>query len=163
MNAVRNVPGLGAVLLLCGCHSYVPTTTQAMPVGSHFRAMMSTEAQVALRDRIGYDSQFVEGRLVEAVGDSLLFSVRTSTSSREFGRQSFYQRLDVLRGDILRVDMRKADIVRTGVVVGMVAGGATLAVLQAFGDPGGGTDNPNGITPEERVTRWILSVPSIRR
>ena len=65
-------------------------------------------------------------------------------------------------GDVLRVDVRKTDGARTALLLGGIAGAATLGIVAALegGNPGQG---PNGGgPPPEQIVRWIVGVPLIR-
>ena len=151
------------VLVSSGCYTFAPTTIDGMSEGARVRATLSTAAQISLRDRVGYDRRFLDATFVEATGDTLLFSVKAAVSEREFGLQTFYQRVDVLRADVLRVDRRQIDAFRTGGLVAMLAGGATITVIRAIGDPGPGNPDGNVDPPAERASRRLKVIPDIWR
>lgn len=164
MSVARWALGCSAMMLSTGCFGYVPATLDSVPVGAHVRAMLSTEGQIILRDRIGIDAQVLQGELLENGRDTVLLAVRSSTISDEFGGQRpLFQRIDIPTSHILRVDLRRVDPVRTGALVGATAGGAVLVIIQAFGDRNPGQIDPNGGGPDERISSWISRLPfSIR-
>ena len=164
MSVARWALGCSAIMLSTGCFSYAPATLDSTPVGGHVRAMLSTEGQIVLRDRVGIDTQFIQGELLENGGDAVLLAVRSGSISDEFGGQRpLFQRVDIPIGHILRVDQRRVDPVRTGAVVGAGAGAAILIIMRAFGDRNPGQVGPIDVGPDERISSWILRLPfSIR-
>ncbi len=160
MSVVRWALGCTAIMLSTGCFGYVPATLDTAPVGAHIRAMLSTEGQIILRDRVGIDGQLLQGELLENGRDTVLLAVRSSTITDEFGGQRpLFQRIDIPTSHILRVDLRRTDPVRTGALVGAGAGAATLIILQAFGERNPGQLEPGGGGPEERLSSWISRLP----
>ncbi len=136
-------------ILFLGCHSYVPTTAPEAPLGSEVRALLSTEAQLALEDRLGMERRSVTGRIL---------LVRTAGA----GSGSLYQRLDIAERDVLRLDLRRQHNGRTfGLVVGLV-GAATALTILLTGDVDSGSPLPGEPSPPERVTGWWSSVPRQR-
>lgn len=164
MSVARWALGCSAMMLSTGCFGYVPATLDSVPVGAHVRAMLSTEGQIILRDRIGIDAQVLQGELLENGGDTVLLAVRSSTITDEFGGQRpLFQRIDIPTSHILRVDLRRTDPVRTGALVAVGAGAAALLISQAFGDSNPGQPDGSGGGPEERISSWISRLPfSIR-
>ena len=156
--------GCSAIVLSTGCFGYVPGTLDSAPVGAHIRAVLSTEGQIILRDRVGIDDQVLQGELLENGADTVLLAVRSSTITDEFGGQRpLFQRIDVPTSHILRVDVRRTDPVRTGALVGAGAGAAALIIAQVFGDRNPGQLDPSGGGPDERISSWISRLPfSIR-
>jgi hypothetical protein len=145
-------------ILFLGCHSYVPTTAPEAPLGSEVRALLSTEAQLALEDRLGMERRSVTGRMVERRADTLFLLVRTAGA----GSGSLYQRLDIAERDVLRLDLRRQHNGRTfGLVVGLV-GAATALTILLTGDVDSGSPLPGEPSPPERVTGWWSSVPRQR-
>jgi len=134
-----------------GCYSYVPATLDAVPVGAKLRAVVSTEAELRLRDSLGLDLRALHGTLVERGDTRLLVEVRTGSGSRDFGGQPLYQRIALTPADVLRVDVRRMHRVRTGLLgAGLV--GAAVWVAAAIGILRPGTPDQGGGGPSE--LRW---------
>ena len=164
MTRLRLALGICAIGPSLGCFKYVPATLETAPVGSHVQALLSTEGQIILRDRIGIDRSLLRGELLDRAGETVLLSIRSTGMSDEFGtRRSLYQRVDIPKSHILRVDQRVIDPARTGSVVAAGGGAAILLVLQAFGDRNPGQVDTGGGGPDESIRSWILRLPlSIR-
>ena len=164
MTRLRPALGICAIGLSLGCFKYVPATLDTAPVGSHIRALLSTEGQIVLRNRIGIDRSLLLGELLDRSGETVLLSVRSTGMSDEFGaRRPLYQRVDIPKSHILRVDQRVIDPARTGSIVAAGGGAITLLVLQAFGDRNPGQVDNGGGGPDESISSWVLRLPfSIR-
>jgi hypothetical protein len=131
--------GAAGAALALGCYTYVPATIEAVPVGTEVRALLSTEAELALRDSLGVELRPLRGTLVDRQGGRLLLSVRTGVGSRDLGSQALYQRIGVTPQDVLRVDVRRLQRTKTVAFAFAVAGVAALVTLGALGklNPGG--------------------------
>ena len=137
-----------------GCYTYVPATLDVVPVGARVRALISTEAELRLRDSLGLDLRALNGTLVERDDARLLFEVRTASGSRTFGGQPLYQRIALPPADVLRVDVRQVNRLRTGVLVAGLAGAAALIVAGAIGVLRPGTPDQGGGGPPELRRPW---------
>jgi hypothetical protein len=163
MNVVKFALWAYASAVLAGCYTYAPATLETVPAGAKVRALLSTEAQVDLRDRVGIDARELEGSLVERDESKILLAVRVPPPATGFSTgEAVFQRIDIARQDVLRVDVRKVDGPRTALFIGGIAAAATAGVAAALqgsnpGDPGG-----NGPGPEESRHRWFLRVPVVR-
>lgn len=150
------------VAMSLGCYTYTPATLDAVPTGAKVRALLSSEAEVELRRRVGLEAGLVEGRLLERNVGSVLLSVRAAERSRVPGTQSLYQRIDVARQDVLRVDVRRLDAPRTVVVAGGLTGAAVVALVLAIGEgKAGRPEVPNG-GPQDSRQRFLLRLPVVR-
>ena len=147
----RTALGCAVAALSLGCYTYVPATMNVVPVGARVRALLSTEAEVALHDSLGLDLRTLSGTLVERQDSRLLFQVRTASGSSAFGSQPLYQRIAVHPQDVLRVDVRRVNGVRTGALAVAAAGAAAVAAIVVFGWLRPGTPGqPPGGPPEQR-------------
>ena len=160
MKLAKHTMGSCALALSLGCYTYVPTTLDVTPVGTHIQAVMSTEGQIILRDRIGIDDPILKGELLEQSGETVLMSVRSGSATNEFGvRASMYQRVDIPKSHILRVDQRQMDSFRTGSLIAAAAGTGVYIVIQAFGERNPGQIDNSGGGPDESISSWILRLP----
>ncbi len=149
-----------AVAISPGCYKYIPATIDTTPEGAHVQALLSTEGQIALRERLRVNLRTVDGEFLEARGDTVLLSVRTTTLRDDFGNRSLYQRVDLPRSHILRIDQRQFDAIRTGGLVAVLAGGAVLLVAQVFGERNPGQVEPPDGGPDDRRAIWsLLRIP----
>ncbi len=149
-----------AVATSLGCYKYIPATIDTTPEGAHVQALLSTEGQVSLRERLRVNLRMVDGEVLEARGDTVLLSVRTTTLRDVFGNQSLYQRVDIPRSHILRIDQRRFDAIRAGGLIAVVAGGAALIIVQAFGERNPGQVEPPDGGPDDRRAIWsLLRIP----
>ncbi len=141
-----------------GCYKYVPATLDTTPVGSRVQALLSTEGQILMEERVGIYGRTVTGELLEVAGDSVLLAVRSARASAGLG--SLYQRVDFSRSQILRIDQRRLDAARTGGLIAVAAGGLALILSQVFGESNPGQIEPgDGGVTDRIVNGWILRIP----
>ena len=140
MRIVRQMLACSALAVSLGCYKYVPATLDTTPVGSKVQALLSTEGQMLLEERVGIYGRTVTGELVEVTGDSVLLAVPSVRASTGLG--SLYQRVYFSRSQILRIDQRQLDAARTGGLIAVAAGGLVLILSQVFGE-----SNPGQIEP----------------
>jgi hypothetical protein len=150
----RALPACAAVLLSFGCYTYAPATVDVVPVGAQVRALLSTEAEVALRDSLGVDLHPLQGTLVDREEGRLLLSVRTGVGSRELGSQVLYQRVAVTPQSVVRVDVRRLQRSKTVAFVIGVASAAALVTLAALGKLNPGGSDGGGGGPPEQLRNW---------
>jgi hypothetical protein len=150
----KGVLGIAAAALSLGCYTYAPVTLDAVPVGSEVRALLSTEAELALRDSLGTELHPLQGTLVDRQPGRLLLSVRTGVGARELGSQVLYQRVGVTPQDVLRVDVRRLQRTKTVALGVAIAGVATLVTLGALGKLNPGRPDGGGGGPPERLQGW---------
>ena len=139
-----------------GCYTYAPAVMETVPVGARVRALLSSEAEAALRDSLGLDLRTLNGTLVQRQDSRLLFQVRTAAGSAAFGSQPLNQRIAVSPQDVLRVDVRRMSGVRTGVLAGVLAGAALVVAIEGFGLLRPGTPQPPPGGPPELRRPWGL-------
>jgi len=146
---VRRTCLAGVAALSLGCYTYSPTTLDAVPVGTRVRALMSTEAELRLRDSLHVDMRSLDGTLVDREEGRLTFEVQTAVGSATFGGQALYQRIALAPQDVLRVDTRRLHPARTAGLALAVAGlGAFIAVETFRLLRPGSPDNGGGGPPE---------------
>ena len=138
--------GTGTALTL-GCYAYVPARLDVVPVGAEVRALLSTDAELALRDSLGVELRPLHGTLVDRQNDRLLLSVRTGVGARALGSQPLYQRIGVTPRDVVRVDIRRLQRSKTVAVALAIAGAAAFLAIEGIkvlrpGSPGGGGGPP---------------------
>ena len=157
MRIVRQMLACSALAVSLGCYKYVPATLDTTPVGSKVQALLSTEGQVLLEERVGIYGRTVAGELVEVAGDSVLLAVPSVRASAGIG--SLYQRVYFSRSQILRIDQRQLDAARTTGLIAVVAGGLALILSQAFGESIPGQIEPPGNGTDRISNGWILRIP----
>lgn len=140
-------------LIGLGCYTYVPATVESIPLGAEVRGIVSTEAQLALRDSLGLELSALNGRLVERDQDRLLFTVR-STDGGAAG-SPLYQRVALAPRDVLRVDIKKLHRARTLALVAVGTAVVTLIALEGLGGNPGDPSNGGGGPPEHRMPVWF--------
>ena len=163
MTIPRRMLSMCATALSLGCFAYVPADLETVPVGSRVRAMLSSEGQADLRDRTALDLQVINGTLVEKTQDRVLLAVPSATATSDAGfLTTLHQRIDVPRQHIARVDRRELHELKTGVLIGAVAGAVTTVAILALrgGEPGTLTVPPN--EPPESVRGWLRGVSVFR-
>jgi hypothetical protein len=154
MVPLRTALALAGAVFSLGCYTYAPATLDAVPVGAEVRALLSTEAELALRDSLGLDLHPLQGTLVDREEGRLLLSVRTGVGSRELGSQVLYQRVAVAPQSVLRVDVRRLQRSKTVAFVIGVASAATLVTLAALGKLNPGGSDGGGGGPPEQLRNW---------
>ncbi len=158
MTVARQILAAAAVAISLGCYKYIPATIDTTPEGAHVQAMLSTEGQISLRERLLVNLRTVDGEFLEVRGDTVLLSVRTTTLRDDFGNQSLYQRVDIPRSHILRIDQRRFDAIRAGGLIAVVAGGAALIIAGVFGERNPGQVQPPDLGPDDRRARAMWSL-----
>ena len=120
---------------------------ETVPAGSEVRGLLGTEARIGLEDRLRLRIDYVNGRLVQRNGDSLLVEIRSLSATD--GRP-MYQRVALAQADVLRVDVKRLQVGRTIALAAGIATVAILAIAKGFwstgGDDGGG-GGPNEAPP----------------
>ncbi len=160
MTVARQILAAAAVAISPGCYKYVPATIDTTPEGAQVQALLSTEGQISLRERLRVNLRTVDGEFLEVRGDTVLLSVRTTVLRDDFGNQSLYQRVDIPRSHILRIDQRQFDAIRTSGLIAVVAGGAALIIVQVFGERNPGQVQPIDGGPDDRRAIWsLLRIP----
>ncbi len=158
MRIVRQMLACSALAVSLGCYKYVPGALDTTPVGSKVQALLSTEGQMLLEERVGIYGRTVTGELLEVSGDSVLLAVRSARASAGIG--SLYQRVDFSRSQILRIDQRQLDAARTTGLIAVAAGGLALILSQVFGDSNPGQlEPPDGGQVDRIFDGWILRIP----
>ena len=150
----KEVLGVAVAALSLGCYTYAPVTLDAVPVGSEVRALLSTEAELALKDSLGMSLHPLQGTLVNREQGRLLLAVRAGVGARELGSQVLYQRVGVAPQDVLRVDVRRLQPTKTVALAVAIAGAATLVTLGAFGKLNPGSPGGGGGAPPEQLRGW---------
>ena len=152
------------ILLLLGCYTYVPAALETVPLNTEIKARVSTEGQIALRDRVGLDTRELQGKLLEKDANTILLEVPTTGPFSGTNGQQLYQRVDVPTRDVLEVEMRQPSPGRTaGLVVAALAAATGIVVAAVLVDtgPGSGGDGPPG--PEDRIVRPLFTIPVLIR
>ena len=134
-----------------GCYQYVPTTMDAVPTGDHVRALLSTEGQQDVAQRMGRLYTVLEGKVLEKNADQLLLSIPTAKVASQFGSESLYQRIDVSRQGIVRLDLRRLDKFRTYGLLGVATGVAAFIVVQSLGEGEPGSPSSGPPTPADHL------------
>jgi hypothetical protein len=143
-----------AACLSLACYAYVPTSLDAVPAGTAVRAVLSTEAQLVLRDSLGLRQQTVQGTLAERDGDRVLLAIRAEGGDWRAGSHALYQRVALAPRDVLQVEVKRLRRGRTvGLLVG-IAAAATVVAIEAVARGNPGTPEPPGGGPPERLVGW---------
>jgi hypothetical protein len=140
---------VGAAGLSVACYSYVPVSLDAVPAGTGVRAVLSTEAQLALRDSVGLRSQAVQGTLVDRSEDRLLLAIRADAGVWRAGSPALYQRVAVASRDVLRVEVKQFHRARTVGLVAALTTAAAVLTIEALRKGNPGTPSPPGGGPPE--------------
>lgn len=139
-----------AGVALSGCYTYARTPGEVTP-NTEVSLLMSTEAQIRLRDRLGLDVRELHGRVVDVSSDSLMVEVPSTSPFTGVGGEELYQRVDLARADVLEARTRVPSPARTVALLGGIgAGAAVILATQVFEaqNPGDPTVTPPG--PDDR-------------
>jgi hypothetical protein len=139
---------VGGAVLAAACYTYAPATLDAVPIGTHVQAVLSSDAEVAWRDSLGVTLRPLRGTVVARDAAHVLLAVRTGSGSAAFGSHALYQQIAVLPEDVLRVDVRRLHPARTGLFMATAALAATLVTLGVLGKLNPGSPNGGGGPPE---------------
>jgi hypothetical protein len=145
----RAALGVAGAALSLGCYSYAPASLELVPAGTPVRALLSTEAQVALRDSLGLEQQRVRGTLVERDGDRVLLAVRFNQGDWRVGSSALYQRIAVAPRDVLQLEVRRLNPGRTAGLFATLAAAATILAIEAYRKLNPGSPVPPGGGPPD--------------
>lgn len=141
----------GYSAFLAACYTYVPTTLDAAPVGSHLRVLLTESAGQSLLAFGVQPGRALAGQLQGRDADRLLLLVPSVPIGSAAGGRPLYQQVRLNAADILRVDRRQVDPVRTSVVSAIAAAAVGVAAWQAFSGHGEATPPPTGGQPPESL------------
>jgi hypothetical protein len=138
-----------AALAALGCYTYAPSALEAVPVGTGVRALLSTEAQLALRDSVGMRQQTVHGTLLQRDGDRFLLALRAGDREWAVGSHALYQRVALTSRDVLQVEVRRFQRARTTALLLGIAAAATIVTIKVLRKGNPGMAGPPGGGPPE--------------
>ena len=138
-----------AASLSLACYRYVPTSLDAVPSGTPVRALLSTEAQLALRDTLGLRQQTVRATLVDREGERVWLAVRSDEGEWRDGSHALYQRVAVAPRDVLQVEVKRFQKGRTAALLAALTAVATFTVIEAVRHGNPGTSGSGGGGPPE--------------
>lgn len=144
---------------LSGCYTYARSAGDVTP-NTQVSLLMSTEAQIRLRDRLGLDVRELHGRVVDVSLDSLMVEVPSTSPFTGVGGQELYQRVNLARNDVLETRTRVPSPARTAALLtGLGAGAAVILATQVFEAQNPGT--PDGTPPGPDDRRAFVNLQHI--
>jgi hypothetical protein len=139
---VRAISISASVAILApGCYRYALVDTDAVAIGAHARARVTTEQAVRLADLIGTTDRVVRGEVVTRDSSGLILSVPTVTVTEGLNSRRLHQRIEIPRSGIVELETRRFDKLRSGFLIGAGAAVITYIVASQFvgsSAPGGG-------------------------
>ena len=159
---IRHMPRRSLAIVACcatfgtGCYRYASVPVESLTPDMSVQLELSAVAVDRLRRGPDSVARLVNGFTVSGTvsrlrGDSLLLVVPTSVMEANVRLTTQNHDLPLLRTDVQSVRSRRLDRARTtwtGVVLGALAAGAVVYVLDHGGDASGGTSKP--VDPSER-------------
>ncbi len=155
MNRQCLIPAFG--LLLSGCFSYLPVSTDAVSKGESVRIRITPGASDRIAPLLGASSaRQLTGTIVSTAADQLIVEVPIVVrDTREFGSTPF-QRVTVHRPELVELEIRRLDRFRTTALVGGAAVIVVGTLIKALrGEPGkdklpGGDPGAESLIPAGR-------------
>ncbi|GMV04958.1 MAG: hypothetical protein AMXMBFR53_12380 [Gemmatimonadota bacterium] len=152
--------GRGAVLALLalasGCYTFAPTRPEEARPQQAVRVRLAPAEAARLADFADPSTRSLEGKLVEATGDSLLLLVPSLTELRGTRVETLHQRVQVGRAGILDMEVRNLDRPRTWLVSGLAFAAVVAIAVDQLSGNGGSEVVPPGGGPNDAV------LPSVR-
>ena len=147
---VTTTLGVGLLLTQAGCYQFVPLAdTAPLPeAGSEVRLAFAPPQAMNLGARTVHDITLIEGEVFENGGDTLaVFSryLRSAYGQRYIANGAVFY---IPPSDTRRVEQRQFMPLKTGLAVG-VAALATVAILKAAAELGGGSNPGDPDDPDE--------------
>lgn len=120
------------------CYRYVPTSVETVAPGSDVRAMVSVDAQRALRDQLGRALDELDGTVVARDGDRLLISVGLTDPIATRPTEVLYQRVEIPARDVISLSLKRLHVAKTSGLIGVLLGAAVFVGVQLLegGEPG---------------------------
>jgi hypothetical protein len=134
-----------APVLFAGCYTYVPVEPGAVAPGQDVRARVAAAAAAKLADTLGLsDTRLLPGTLVSERDGGITLSVQTAPPGTVGAPKGIFQNVVIAKPDLLELELARIDKVRTGVAIGIVAGGIIVAarLLHGQGSGAGPTSEP---------------------
>ena len=143
---MRSPIALPLACLLAACYSYRPVTpvdTASPETGKRVELQLTVEGGRRLVSQLGPDAQTVEADIVRSDSSSITVAVWQVEDNHTSQTQWRGEQVVVPRGVIATLRERKLSVAGTGVIGGLIAGGALVA-YEAF--KGSGELQGNGPT-----------------
>lgn len=143
------LPAGMALLLIAasGCYVHVPADDPLPPPGASVRVTLEPEGIRRVRDEVGMDLEYLEGRLGEARGDSLVVSMLMSRLPGG-GASTLRRNFALPMTEVDRVQREELSRSRTAMLAVGVGGILGYAISQfgagSSGDPGPGNGDGDG-------------------
>ncbi|MGQ0537448.1 MAG: hypothetical protein ACT4R6_00755 [Gemmatimonadaceae bacterium] len=138
-----------AFFLMAACYNYQPISSGVAPLGSEFRAHLTTDGSARLTPVLGAQVAAVEGRVMGTSDTAYVISV--SATRNQARVQTFWtgESVTLPRSTIQQLEARSLNRRKTWLVVGLglVGGFFTAKIFDLFegsaeGGPGGGGGGP---------------------
>ena len=155
--------GIGAIALLAGCYSFVPTGQSVFPSGTAVAFDLNDQGRLGLANKIGPEVMQVSGVLRDQTGSDYTISVESLTYLGGKTEQWSGEPVTLKQEFVKSAYTKKFSSGKTAaaVIAGAgVVGGALLAnSLNGSGDktPGDTKPPPGGST--NRILRWSFRLP----
>ena len=154
--STRSLAVVAAWLTVSGCYTYARTPGPVVS-DTEVSLLMSTEAQIRLRDRLGLDARELHGRVVDVSSDSLLVEVPSTSPFAGVGGETLYQRVDLARSDVLETRTRVPSPPRTvALLAGVGAGATVIFVTQVFNERNPGEVDVTPPGPDDRRSSVVF-------
>ena len=135
--------------LVIGCYSYTPIEPAAVPVGTDVRAHISGAASDRIAPIIGqFNQRVISGKLDEKNGNEMTLEVQTGAAPNTGNIVvPLMQRVPLNRDEVTQLETRRLSPIRTGLLVGVLGVGASIAAYAALQHGGGGSGEVGGGGP----------------
>ena len=146
------------VLILGGCHSYVPVRAGTAPIASTVRVHLTPEGVERIGAAYGSALGTIEGEL-ESWGENVVVTIPVQASPGMLDR-GLVNRIVIQQADVMAVEVRESDPTRTAVASIGLGAVVALTAIAVFGGVFGGTTIVDQPAPEDiLVPRWLRIFP----
>jgi hypothetical protein len=137
------------VIATSACYTYVPIANGAPPVGSEFRAVLTSDGSSRLAPVLGGQVAVVEGRMSDANDSAYVVSVSATRNSAQV--QTFWtgESVTLPRTSVQTIESRRLNKRKTWLIAaaGIVGGALTARLFGLGGGAGGSGDGGTGPPP----------------
>lgn len=143
-----------------GCYSYRVTTLDAIEEGTPVRVRVTPQEAERIAELRMSEERVVPGTVLRRADDVLLLETPVVGSDARQLAGTLTQRIEIPNDAIREVELRQLDRLRTGALIGAVAGAVGYVLVSQLDGGRADDDTPPGGNPERvRPPRLLFAIP----